>query len=162
MKYLKDNYDLFTQQIDRLEKGLKGQYTQGQLEVLYNQIKHFKTSYLVDAVTHCLSTKMFLPPVNDVVICCRIESYGDHENEKEEEKKFARKFFDGEEKFEGMAKESARLIRDVLTTNREDFFLKESRPFDKSQLHEKMVEMEKRFPGVGWRREADKLKAERS
>ncbi len=155
--YLEKNEPIFKEQIERLQKGLKGSYTKEQINILFTNIKRFKVDHLTRTVEHLLITKTFLPPVNDIMAGCRVEAYGDELKDQEEEKSDAKRFFNGELYHRKMAKESMDLITDVLTINKEGFFLKPKAVMTKNQLYQKMLILEERYPGRGWKTEANKM-----
>ncbi|HAX99321.1 MAG TPA: hypothetical protein DCY12_10660 [Candidatus Atribacteria bacterium] len=153
---LESNRPIFKEQIERLQKGLKGTYTREQVEILFDNIKRFKVDQLTRTVEHLLITKTFLPPANDVIAGCRVEAYGDEQKEDREEKRFAKDFFEGKAPVHGqMAKEAMRLILDVLTVDKEGFFLKPKPKMTVPELYQEMLKMDDRWPGLDWRQQAD-------
>lgn len=140
----------FEEQIEKLQKGLKGTYTKEQIGILFNQTKRFKIVHLTKTVEHLLITKTFLPPANDIISGCRVEAYSDEQEEDREEAQFARDLFDGKIQPHGeIAKDSMELILGSLKGKT-----------TKNQLYKKMLDMEGIYPGMGWRAEAQKLKQE--
>lgn len=155
MQTLKGNMATFKSEIERLQRGLKGSYTKEQIDLLFEQTKKFKTSHLKAAVDHIVAMKMVLPPPNDVVVGCRTEYYGDELREDQEEKKFARNFFDGKVTQKGnMAKKAMGLILSILTEDKEGFFLKPKREMTVPELYQEMLKLDDDYPGVGWGQEA--------
>lgn len=143
---LETNKVFFVEQIGRVQKALRGgPYTQEQIDLLFNQVKRFKTHHLQKTIDHLITTKNLLPPIADVIAGCRVEAYGDEQKEDHEEKQFAKDFFDGKIQPPGqMGKESMKLILDKLNGK-----------ITKLELYQKMLEMENRYPGLGWKREAN-------
>ena len=155
---LESNKEEFKTQITRLQKALKGSYTVEQVDLLFNSVKRYKVSHLIKTVDHLIMMKTFLCPINDIISGCRVEAYGDEQKEDKEEKQFAREFFGGQHEPKGqMAKEAMKLILSVLTVDHEGFFLKPKKEMSKIQLYQKMIEMDKLYPGIGWEREANKM-----
>ncbi len=104
---LESNEKNFKEQIERLQKGLKGSYTKEQINILFDQVKRFKVDHLTKTVEHLLITKTFLPPANDIIAGCRVEAYGDEIKEDHEDKQFSKDFLGGKTKPKGeMGRES--------------------------------------------------------
>ena len=145
MQTLGNNNSFFIEQIGRLQAALRGgPYTQEQIDILFNRTKRFKTNHLQKTVDHLITTKNLLPPIGDIITGCRVEAYGDEQKEDQEEKKFAKDFFEGKIPPHGeIMKDSMGLILDSLNGK-----------ITKHQLSQKMLTMEELYPGRGWKHEA--------
>ncbi|MBU0959460.1 MAG: hypothetical protein KKB31_05945 [Nanoarchaeota archaeon] len=150
------NEKVFVQEIERIQKALKGTYTKEQIALLSKKIGRYKTKHLQQTVEHLIMTKTFLPPIGDIEAGCRVESYGDELKEDREEKEFARNFFDGKTQPKGqMAREAMKLILGILTIDHEGFFNKPKKEMTKDQLYNEMLEIDNVYPGIGWKKEAE-------
>jgi hypothetical protein len=156
MQTLEKNNDFFIQQIDRIQKALRGNYSKEQIEILFNKTKRFKPKHLESTIEHLILSKTFLPPIGDIEVGCRVEAYGDEQKEDQEEKKFAKDFFEGKAPVHGkMGKEAMILILDVLTVEKEGFFLKQKLKMTVPELYQEMLKMDERWPGLGWEQQAE-------
>ncbi len=144
---LEKNEEFFKEQIERLQKALKGSYTKEQVNLLFNQIKRFKVHHLQETIEHLITMKTFLPPIGDVIAGCRTESYGDEREEDKDDAQFAKDLFEGKVHLHG------KIAKDAMELISESF----SGKITKHQLHQRMFKMDELYPGRGWRTEANKM-----
>lgn len=140
-EFLENNKELFIQEVEKLQRGLRGNYSKEQIELIFKKIKAYKVNHLKKTVEHLLSVKTFLPPIGEIEVGCRAESYSDKMEEDKEDRMFAKNFFEGKSKGGEMVKLSIKLITDVL-----------SGVISKHQLYGKMQDMETIYPNIGWGR----------
>lgn len=149
---------VFQEQTERLQKAFKDSYSKEQLSALYGEVKGNDPDCLVRATKYLINSQMRLPPNLFIINAVQNESLINWEKEKEKEDRKAQEFFAGEIPYKGeMAKEALQLCFNVLTVDQEGFFLKPKRKMTKKQLYENMLEMEKKYPGIGWEEEAFKM-----
>lgn len=145
---LRMNKEFFIEQIERLQKGLNGNYTQEQISLLFSQVKKYKTKHLQSAVDHLLLMEVRLQAINKVVAGCRTEAYGEELEENKQDQRFAKDFLGGKKpNTNEMEREASQLVREA--------YLKNEPGTTKQELYHKMLAMDKKYPGVGWKENAD-------
>lgn len=140
---------IYKKQIDELQKGFSQKYTEEQLKRLFESIQGKEDTQLKRAVDWLILNKPRLPFPGEVIQAVDEEAQKDWQKKKNQEHYQAEDFFQGKAYKGLMAKESLLLIKRLLGMVKPEL--------DKKQLYYEMLNMETKYPGIGWRECAEKL-----
>ena len=143
---------IYQSNIDQLQRAFKGQYTEEQIKRLFTSLQGKSATSFKKAVDWLILNKTRLPFPGEVIMAVDNEQSQEWREKKFKEQTEAKDFFEGKTYRGNMHKEALKIIAKALDKDH---------PITLTELYNKMIEMEAVYPGIGWRREADGMMADR-
>ena len=140
---------IYKSQTDQLQKAFKQNYTEEQLKRLFTTLQGKEESQLRKAVDWLILNKTRLPFPGEVINSVNEEASKDWREKKAKEHGQAQDFFAGKTAKTQLAKDSLSLIRRKLGMEKPELSL--------DGLYQEMLKMEDKYPGIGWKTEAEKM-----
>jgi hypothetical protein len=135
----------FKRLLQPLEEAFNTTLPKARLMALYGDLKGFGDYHLEKAVTYLINNKPYMPINADIIIATRVEAEKEWAAKKEEEHRQANEFFDPKKYGKGFNRDAIVCIRKVLQAE------------TRKDVINLMVEMEEKYPGIGYEIEAKKL-----
>ena len=136
----------FKTQIKRLEAAFNFTCPQVRIEAIYAAVKGHTNNHIHSAITYLINNKPYFPINADIIIAVRMEAEKDWASKKDKERQQAKDFFDPDKKNTKLGKDAINCIMKVIDAETCD---------EKVAL---MMDMEKKYPGIGYKQEAEVLK----
>lgn len=134
----------FKEEMQKLEKAFNFALPGVRLELLYKELKGMKAKYIQEGVEYLINNKPYMPINSDIILSCRVARERDWQEMKQEERQQAEDFFKPGKFGKGLGKDAITCINSM--------FRAETRQ-EKLDL---MREMERKYPGIGYKEESKK------
>ena len=140
----------FKSNMQALEAAFNQKLPQVRLEYLWDELKGYRNENVVQAVKYLVNNKPYMPINADIILACKFAAEQSWLFKKEEERRQAQDFFKPGKHKSTLGRDCAELVNKFFEGN--------------NTLDEKadmIAAMESKYPGVGFKAEAEKLRAYR-
>ena len=134
--------DRFTELVKQLESAFSSRIPRARLEMLWDVLKGSSETHVRKGFAWLINNKPHLPINHDIITACAVEREKEWQQKKAEEQQQAREFFDPGRYGRGLGRDAIICINKLLDSDSRE---------ERVQL---MLDMEKKYPNVGYKGEA--------
>ena len=135
----------FEELFKQLESAFSARIPKVRLQLLWEALKGHTDHQVKTGLSYLINHKTHLPINHDIIMSCRIEREREWDSKKKEENKQAGDFRDPSKQKPGLARDATICINNVIEAKTKE---------EKAEL---MMEMETKYPGIGYKENARRL-----